>query len=210
MEWVEMRVLSNMPAVPAYRLSSRWGQIWGFPGRLSWPQPCPGVSLSAHCPGTLMETSPGAGRCADVAVPRRHLLHILCPYQEPFANSSSSQPSLQSKHLADATWCCCSGPALGTGATVGGQEWENLLCAASSELWSRETGLQTGEVLAASLGPLETPAPLPASAQPLTGHGFQPMFASLLSGMPRKLGTCLGALSVLADVIWHAAVLWGN
>lgn len=67
---------------------------------------------------------------------------------------------------------------------MGGQEWENPLCAASSEFWSRETGLQTGEVLAASLRPLEIPAPLPASAQPLTGHDFQPMFASLPSGMP--------------------------
>lgn len=146
MEWVGMRGLSDMPSVPAHRLSSRWGQIWGFPGRLAWPQPCPGVSPSAHCPGTLMRTSPGAGRCAaDVAVLRRHFLHILCPCQAPFANSPSSQPSLQSKHLADATWCCCSGSALGTGATVGGHEWENPLFPALLELWSRETGLQDWE-----------------------------------------------------------------
>lgn len=29
-------------------------------------------------------------------------------------------------------------------------------------------------------------------------------------GMPQKLGPRLGAPSVLADVSWHAAVLWGN
>lgn len=145
MEWVEIRVLSGMPSVPAYRPSSRWGQIWSFPGRLAWPQPCPGVSPSTHCPGTPMETSPGAGRCADVAVPRSHLLHILCPCQRPFANSPSSQPSLQSKHLVDATWCSCSGSTLATGATLGGWEWENPLFSALSALWGRETGLQDWE-----------------------------------------------------------------
>lgn len=47
----------------------------------------------------------------------------------------------------------------------------------------------TGKVPTASLGPLKTPAPLPASAQPLAGHGSQPMPASLLSGRyPKRWG----------------------
>lgn len=52
---------------------------------------------------------------------------------------------------------------------------------------------RTGKVPAAFLEPLETPVPLPASAQPLAGHGSQPIPASLRSGDAPKDGDMAGS-----------------
>lgn len=123
--------------------------------------------------------------CFTSCVPAEHLLQTVpAPSPACKANTWLMQPGvavLALPWVLEPLWEARSGKTLFF-----------LLCQSSG---AGTLVCRTGKVPAASLGPMETPAPLPASAQLLAGHGSQPAHACipLLWGDAPKDGDMAGS-----------------